>query len=123
MRREESCLKDLVNNYQNFTYIILHDIRLPGIDIERASYKNIYIYYINRVDYDFIFLYNKSNKFYRLMMRKDRSSKIFTLINDFYDNKVKDYFLFSEFLYLPRESAEIDKSDIELIEILKKIDL
>ena len=57
------------------------------------------------------------------MMRKDRSSKIFTLINDFYDNKVKDYFLFSEFLYLPRESAEIDKSDIELIEILKKIDL
>ena len=100
----------------------MFDPKFPGMRIERSNYKNIYIYYIDRETYDYIFLYNKSNKFYRLMIRNDKDTKSFTLVNEFLDNKVKDYFLYDEFLYIPREEYELDQLDNDIIETLKRID-
>ena len=121
-RKQTSPLAGLVNNYHNYSLMYILDPRLRGLTIERANYKNIYIYYIDRKDYDFIFLYNKSNKFFRLMIRKDKTTKSFTLVNEFFDNKVKDYFQFSEFLYESIEEYTLDPKDIQIVEILKRVD-
>ena len=59
MRKNTSNLAPLVNNYSNYNFIIIYDPKLKDIVIERLNYKNIYIYYIDRDTYDFIFLYNK----------------------------------------------------------------
>jgi hypothetical protein len=122
MRKSSSNLNNLVNNYSNYNYIHIHDPKIKNILIERINYKNIYIYYIDRYTYDFIFLYNKSNKFYRFMIRDDKSSKVFTLVNDFYDTKVRDYFVFSDFLYIHKDQYVNLKGDSEIIDILKRID-
>lgn len=122
MRKQLSPLAYLVNNYQNYNFIHIIDPRIKGLTIERANYKNIYIYYIDREHYDFIFLYNKSNKFYRLMIRNNKDTKSFLLVNDFFDTKVQDYFLFDEFLYQSREEFELNTKDAEIIECLKRLD-
>lgn len=122
MRKNTSNLAQLVNNYSNFNYIIIYDPKLKNIVIERLNHKNIYIYYIDRDTYDFIFLYNKSNKFYRFMIRDDKTSTVFTLINDFYDTKVREYFLFSDFLYIHKDQYNYLKGDSEIVDVLKRID-
>jgi hypothetical protein len=122
MRKNISNLLSIVNNYSNYNYIILYDPKLPGIKIERLNYKNIYIYYIDRDSYDYIYLYNKSNKFYRFMIRKDKNDTIFTLVNDFYDTKVKDYFLFNDFEFIHKDNYNFLQNDSDIIDILKKID-
>lgn len=121
-RKDISPLSQLVNNYHNYSLIYVLDPRFRGTTVERANYKNIYIYYIDRDTYDFIFLYNKSNKFFRFMIRKDKSTKSFTLVNEFFDNKVKDYFLFDEFLYEAIDEYTIEPKDTQVIEILKRLD-
>ena len=121
-RKQSSQLSTLINNYHNYSLIHILDPRFIGLIVERANYRNIYIYYIDRQTYDIIFLYNKSNKFFRLMIRKDKSTKSFTLVNEFFDNKVKDYFLFDEFLYESHDEYEIDLKDLQVIEILKRLD-
>lgn len=118
-KKSDSPLAQLVNGYENYQYITLLD---PRFVIERASLKNIYIYYINRGSYDFIFIYNKSSKFSRLMFRIDTKTKDFTQINNFFDQRVKDYFLFDNFYYIPDDQFILSKYDQNIIEILKKID-
>ena len=68
MRKQNSALANLIINYENYFYIKIIDPRIPEIYIERTNLKNIYIYYVDRKLYDFIFLFNKSNKFYRLII-------------------------------------------------------
>jgi hypothetical protein len=122
MRKNISNLLPIVNNYFNYNYIVIFDPKLQDIKIERLNYKNIYIYYIDQDSYDYVYLYNKSNKFYRFMIRTDKTTTIFTLINDFFDTKVKDYFLFSEFEYIHKDNYDFFPIDIEILDILKKID-
>jgi hypothetical protein len=122
MRKNISNLLQLINNYSNYNYIVLYDPKIINIKIERLNFKYIYIYYIDRNTYDYLFLYNKSNKFYRLMIRTDKTTTIFTLVNDFFDTKVKDYFLFSDFEFIQKDNYSLSKEDIDIIDILKKID-
>ena len=122
MRKSLSPLTNLVNNYTNYNFMIVIVPRAKGLIVERANYKNIYIYYIDRGEYDFIFLYNKSNKFYRFMIRNDKDTKNFTLVNEFLDNKVRDYFLFDEFDYINRDEYEFQQYDIDIMECLKRLD-
>jgi len=122
MRKNISNLLPLVNNYSNYNYIVLYDPKMINIKIERLNFKNIYIYYVDRNTYDYVFLYNKSNKFYRFMIRNDKTNTIFTLVNEFFDIKVRDYFLFSEFKFIQKENYNFLQEDMDIIDILKKID-
>jgi len=122
-RKDVSPLAQVVNNYSNYNLIYLYDKRIPNIRIERANYKNIYIYYIDKEEYDYIFLYNKSNKFYRLMIRNDKNTKDFLLVNEFHDTKVQDYFLFDSFIYINKEEYTLNSDDYHILEILRKIDI
>ena len=121
-RRHISPLANLVSNFSNYRYIIVYDIKIPKVRIERANYKNIYIYYIRRATYDFIFLYNKSNKFYRFMIRHDPTTTRFTLVNDFYDIKVRDYFIFEEFKFIHKDHYVMDAADMEVVDVIKRLD-
>ena len=123
MRKQNSALVNLIINYENYFYIKIIDPRIPEINIERINLKNIYIYYFDRKLYDFIFLFNKSNKFYRLMIRKNKNTSNFLLVNDFFDLKVREYFNFEEFEYIFRDDYIIPQFDMEIIDILKKIDI
>jgi hypothetical protein len=122
MRKNISNLLSIVNNYSNYNHIVLYDQKCMNTKIERLNFKNIYIYYIDKNSYDYIFLYNKSNKFYRFMIRKDKTNTIFTLINDFFDTKVKDYFLFHDFQFIHKDNYTFSEEDNDMIDILKKID-
>ena len=122
MRKNISNLLSIVNNYSNYNHIVLYDQKCMNTKIERLNFKNIYIYYIDKNSYDYIFLYNKSNKFYRFMIRKDKTNTIFTLINDFFDTKVKDYFLFNDFQFIHKDNYTFSEEDNDMIDILKKID-
>jgi len=121
-RRLQSPLASLVANFPNYRYLVVYDIKIPTVRIERASYKNIYIYYIRRATYDFIFLYNKSNKFYRFMIRNDLASTRFTLVNDFYDMKVRDYFHFEEFKFIHKDQYVMSTEDMEVVDVVKRLD-
>ena len=123
MRKYKSNIVSLVNNVNSYNFIIIYDPKLKDIVIERFNHKNIYIYYINRNSYDFIFLYNKSNKFYRFMIRHDKSNASFTLINEFYDTKVRDYFLFSDFPFILKEQYTYLEGDNDILDVLKKLDI
>lgn len=122
MRKLTSPLLPLVNNYNNYNLIYVVLPRFDGLTIQRANYKNIYIYYLDRGDYDYIFLYNKSNKFHRFMIRNDKNTKDFTLVNEFLDNKVREYFLFDEFNFILKDEYEFQQGDLEIIEYLKRLD-
>ena len=123
MRKLNSSLANLITNYENYLYMKIIDPRIPEIIIERINLKNIYIYYVDRKLYDFIFLFNKSNKFYRLMIRNCKNSSKFLLVNDFFDLKVREYFNFDDFEYIFRDDYIIPQYDMEIIDILKKIDI
>jgi len=121
-RRNLSPLALLVTNFNNYRYIIVYDVKIPKVRIERANYRNIYIYYIRRSTYDFIFLYNKSNKFYRFMIRNDTTTSRFTLINDFYDTKVRDYFIFEEFKFIHKDHYVMNTEDMDVVDVVKRLD-
>ena len=123
MRKYNSPLANLIINYDNYFYMKIIDPRIRDIVIERINLKNIYIYYVDKKLYDFIFLFNKSNKFYRLLIRNHKNTSNFLLVNDFFDLKVREYFNFDEFEYIFRDDYIIPQYDIEIIDILKKIDI
>jgi hypothetical protein len=56
------------------------------------------------------------------MIRKDKTNTIFTLVNDFFDTKVKDYFLFNDFQFIHKDNYTFSEEDNDMIDILKKID-
>jgi hypothetical protein len=123
MRKYSSNAASLINNVNSYNYIIIYDPKLKDIIIERFNYKNIYIYYVDCESYDFIFLYNKSNKFHRFMIRQDKTTSSFTLINDFFDTKVRDYFIFTNFYFIPIVQYSHMDGDNDIIDVLKKIDI
>ena len=122
--KKASKLSDLVINYQYYNYVRIIYPKLRFIHIERINCKNIYIYYISRGEHiNYIFLYNKSNKFYRLMMRKLHTEKHYILLGDFFDTKLREYFNFVEFEFMSSESYELPTIDTRIIDILKQTDL
>jgi hypothetical protein len=121
MRKLDSQLFKLINNVNNYNFII---INYKGIEIERFNNRNIYIYFIklmNKND-DIIFIYNKSNKYYRLIIKDKKDDQNLTLVNDFFDSKVKDYFSVSELAFINRDDYPISDNENEIIEIIKKMD-
>ena len=123
MRKYASNAASLINNVNNYNYIIIYDPKRTDIVIERFNYKNIYIYYIDCKLYDFFFLYKKSNKFYRFMIRRDKTISTFTLINDFFDTKVRDYFIFTDFYFVSKDQYTHSESDNDILDVLKKLDI
>jgi hypothetical protein len=122
--KNSSKLSSLVVNYSNYNYIRIIYPKLRFIHIERINYKNIYIYYISRGEnVNYIFMYNKSNKFYRLMVRKTNTTSHFIQICDTFDPKVREYFNFDQLEFIPRDSFELPAIDNRIIEILKQTDL
>jgi hypothetical protein len=120
-----SKLKGLVYNYDDYSYVrILDKKQNKQIEIiERLNQKNIYIYYFEKQDYDTIIFYNKSNKIYRVMVRFDKQSSNFYLINDFLDLKMRDYFLFENLvLYNNLNHTDISINDFNYFDFIKKID-
>ena len=91
-----SKLNGIVYNYDDYNFVRILDKKLnkPIEIIERLNQKNIYIYFFEKHDYDTIIFYNKSNKIYRIMVRFDKQSDNFFLINDFLDLKMREYFIF-----------------------------
>jgi hypothetical protein len=123
MRKYLSNAASLINNVNSYNYIIIYDPKLKDIVIERFNYKNIYIYYIDCKSYDFLFLYNKSNKFYRFMIRQDKTGSSFTLINEFFDTKVRDYFIFADFYFISKDQyTHLDEYN-DILDTLRKLDL
>lgn len=121
MRKLDSQLFKLINNVNNYNFII---INYKGIEIERFNNRNIYIYFIkllNKKD-DIVFVYNKSNKYYRLIIKDKKDDQNFTLVNDFFDSKVKDYFSISDLAFINRDDYAMSDTENEIIEIIKKMD-
>ncbi len=121
MRKLDSQLFKLINNVNNYNFII---INYKGIEIERFNNRNIYIYFIkllNKTD-DLIFVYNKSNKYYRLILKDKKDDQNLTLVNDFFDSKVKEYFSIAELAFLNRDDYPMSDNENEIIEIIKKMD-
>ncbi len=121
MRKLDSQLFKLINNVNNYNFII---INYKGIEIERFNNRNIYIYFIkllNKKD-DIVFVYNKSNKYYRLIIKDKKDDQNLTLVNDFFDSKVKDYFSISDLAFINRDDYAISDTENEIIEIIKKMD-
>lgn len=122
--KNSSKLASLVVNYQNYNYIRVIYPKLRFIHIERINCKNIYIYYISRGDnMNYIFMYNKSNKFYRLMIRKLNSTTHYIQIGDSFDPKIREYFNFDQLEFIHRDTYELPTIDCRIIEILKQTDL
>ena len=120
MRKLDSQIYHFVNNVNSYNFII---INYKGNLIERFNNKNIYIYLIKTSQNrdDLVYLYNKSNKYYRLII-KNKDEPVFTLVNEYYDVKVKDFFLFSDLLFQNRDEYPLSNFESEIIEIIKKID-
>ena len=123
MRKYSSNAASLINNVNSYNYIIIYDPKLKDIVIERFNFKNIYIYYIDCKSYDFFFLYNKSNKFYRFMIRRDKTTTSFTLINDFFDTKVREYFIFGDFYFISKDQYTHLEGDNDILDVLKRLDI
>jgi hypothetical protein len=122
--KNSSKLASLVVNYSIYNYIRVIYPKLRFIHIERINYKNIYIYYISRGDnMNYIFMYNKSNKFYRLMIRKLNSTSHYIHIGDSFDPKIREYFNFDQLEFIHRDTYELPTIDFRIIEILKQTDL
>lgn len=122
--KNSSKLSPLVVNYSNYNYIRVIYPKLRFINIERINCKNIYIYYISRGDHvNYIFMYNKSNKFYRLMVRKIHTTNHYIQIGDSFDPKLKEYFNFDQFEFMQRDTHDLPTIDNRIIEILKQTDL
>ena len=121
MRKLDSQLFKLINNVNNYNFII---INYRGIEIERFNNRNIYIYFIKLINKndDIIFVYNKSNKYYRLIIKDKKDDQNLTLVNDFFDSKVKDYFSISELAFINKDDYPISDKENEIIEIIKKMD-
>jgi hypothetical protein len=123
--RIASALRNLVINYDTYNYIRIIDKKLnksPEI-IERINFKNIYIYYLNKQNYDAIIFYNKSNKVYRVLVRFDKGTSDFFMLNDFLDLKMRDYFQLDNMELLDKNDYyKISNSDIMYFEFIKKID-
>lgn len=123
--RLNSILNGIVYNYDDYNYVRILDKKInKQIEIiERLNYKNIYIYYLNKQDYDTIIFYNKSNKIYRIMVRFEKQSKNFYLLNDFLDLKMKEYFNFENYyLYNKSIHNQISNIDLNYFDFIKKID-
>jgi hypothetical protein len=121
MRKLDSQLFKIINNVNNYNFII---INYKGIQIERFNNRNIYIYFIkllNKKD-DIVFVYNKSNKYYRLIIKDKKDDQNLTLVNEFFDSKVKDYFSISDLAFINRDDYPMSDTENEIIEILKKMD-
>lgn len=122
--KNSSKLASLVVNYTIYNYIRVIYPKLRFIHIERINCKNIYIYYISRGDnMNYIFMYNKSNKFYRLMVRKLNSTSHYIQIGDSFDPKIREYFNFDQLEFIHRDTYELPTIDCRIIEILKQTDL
>jgi hypothetical protein len=122
--KNSSKLASLVVNYTIYNYIRVIYPKLRFIHIERINCKNIYIYYISRGDnMNYIFMYNKSNKFYRLMVRKLNSISHYIQIGDSFDPKIREYFNFDQLEFIHRDTYELPTIDCRIIEILKQTDL
>lgn len=122
--KKSSKLASLVVNYPIYNYIRVIYPKLRFIQIERINCKNIYIYYISRGDnINYIFMYNKSNKFYRLMVRKMNSASYYIQIGDSFDPKIREYFNFDQLEFIHRDAYELPTIDYRIIEILKQTDL
>ena len=122
--KNSSKLALLVVNYPIYNYIRVIYPKLRFINIERITYKNIYIYYISRGDnMNYIFMYNKSNKFYRLMIRKLNYKTHYIQIGDSFDPKIREYFNFDQLEFIHRDMYELPTIDFRIIEILKQTDL
>jgi len=120
-----SKLNGIVYNYDDYNYVRILDKKLnKQIEIiERLNQKNIYIYFFEKQDYDTIIFYNKSNKIYRIMIRFDKQSNDFYLINDFLDLKMREYFLFENLvLYNKLTHIDISNNDFNYFDFVKKID-
>ena len=120
-----SKLNGIVHNYDEYNYVRILDKKLnKQIEIiERLNQKNIYIYFFEKQDYDTIIFYNKSNKIYRIMIRFDKQSNDFYLINDFLDLKMREYFLFENLvLYNKLTHIDISNNDFNYFDFVKKID-
>ena len=120
-----SILKGIVFNYDDYNYVRILDkkINKQSEIIERLNYKNIYIYYLDKQDYDCIIFYNKSNKLYRIIVRFEKQTKNFYLLNDFLDLKMKEYFNFENYyLYNKLIHNQISNPDLNYFDFIKKID-
>ena len=120
-----SKLKDIVNNYDDYNYVRILDKKTnkPIEVIERLNQKNIYIYFFEKPEYDTIIFYNKSNKIYRIMLRFDKTTNEFYMINEFVDLKMKEYFNFENIiLYNKLIHTEISCYDLNYFDFIKKID-
>lgn len=125
LKKFNSVLNGIVYNYDEYNYVRILDKKAnKQLEIiERLNYKNIYIYYLDKQDYDTIIFYNKSNKIYRIMVRFDKLTKNFYLINDFLDLKMKEYFNFENYyLYNKNIHNQIHNSDLNYFDFIKKID-
>ncbi len=122
--KNSSKLASLVVNYPTYNYIRVIYPKLRFIHIERINCKNIYIYYISRGDnMNYIFMYNKSNKFYRLMVRKMNNVNHYIQIGETVDTKIREYFNFDQLEFIHRDTYELPTIDCRIIEILKQTDL
>ena len=120
-----SKMKDIINNYDDYNYVRILDKKTskPIEIIERLNQKNIYIYFFEKTEYDTIIFYNKSNKIYRIMLRFNRETKDFYMINEFLDLKMKEYFNFENiFLYNKLIHNDISVYDLNYFDFIKKID-
>ena len=57
------------------------------------------------------------------MIRQDKTVPSFTLINDFFDTKVRDYFIFTDFYFISKEQYNHLERDNDILDILKKLDI
>lgn len=120
-----SKLKDIVLNYDEYNYVRILDKKTskPIEIIERLNLKNIYIYFFEKSDYETIIFYNKSNKVYRIIVRFDKSSTDFYMINEFLDLKMKEYFNIDNIIvYNKLAHIEISAYDFNYFDFIKKID-
>ena len=120
-----SKLKDIVLNYDEYNYVRILDKKTskPIEIIERLNLKNIYIYFFEKSDYETIIFYNKSNKVYRIIVRFDKLSTDFYMINEFLDLKMKEYFNIDNIIvYNKLAHIEISAYDFNYFDFIKKID-
>ena len=123
--KSNSKLKDIVLNYDDYNYVRILDKKTskPIEIIERLNLKNIYIYFFEKSEYETIIFYNKSNKVYRIIVRFDKSSDDFYMINDFLDLKMKEYFNIDNIIvYNKLSHIEISAYDLNYFDFIKKID-
>jgi hypothetical protein len=112
-------LKNIVNNYDNYTYVtLLHKLGDISQSIHRLNFKYIYIYYFIRNNKNIVILYNKSNKIYRILCSNKDAVDWYSVDNTI-DYKMYDIFNIKTIELC--KCGNMDLDDIQYIDYVKNI--